>query len=440
MFGNCTRTRRSNVRYGMMISFLAALVLFAAQASFAEDLVDRVLVEVDDEIILESEVFQYVQDVMLRNKDQYKTRAEIEELKERVLDELINQKIMLALAEEDTTVIVDDRRVDQTLDERINQLVQALGGDESKLEDYYGKPVRQIRREFRKQVRESMLVEQVRNKKMANVTVTRLEVEDFYKRNIKDLPTLPARINVSHILLVVEPTDSATSIAKARADSLYNQLLKGVEFDKLAIEFSDDRGSGAKGGLLGTVQRGDFVPEFEEVAYALEEGEISEPVRSRFGFHIIRLNWRKGEKINTSHILINLKPTAADEQRTIQQMNDIKKQIDAGADFAELAKKYSKDEDTAKLGGELGWFDEPALQNEFKLIAKDLEKGEVSEPFRTRFGIHILKLNDRTEERPIELLGDWERLSSMAQMEKQDKVYKEWLEKAKKDVYIRILD
>lgn len=413
---------------------LAVILPMSVQAQEAQT-VDRIIAVVNEEIILESEVLQYVQDIVLRNRQQYSQPDQVAALRDQVLTELVNQKILLAAAEADTNIVVEDRQVDQTLDERINQVQQDLGGEE-RLVEYYGKPIRQIRREFRKQVRDNLMVERLRQYNMSGVSVTKNEVDDFFNKNKANLPTLPERIHLAHLLIPIEPTEEATEEAKAKADSLFNMLLTGTDFDQLAIENSDDRASGAKGGLLGTTQRGDLVPEYEEVAFGLEEGEVSSPVRSRFGYHIIRLNWRRGEKINTSHILVKLTPSALDEERAFKQAQELRTRILEGEDFGELAKEFSSDEETAKDGGDLGWFDVPQMPEEFRLVTRDLQPGELTDPFKSRVGVHVVKVIARKDPRPPSLKEDWDRLSRMALMEKQDRMYQEWIEEKRKDVYI----
>ena len=402
-------------------------------------LVDRVLATVNDEIILESEVLQYVQDIVLRNRSMYTSQDQVMALRNQILNELINQKILLAIAEEDTNIKVEDREIDQTLDQRINQIVQELGSEEA-LEQYYGKPIRQIRRDFRKQVRDNLMIDRLRAQKLQSVSVNKAEVDDFYNRMKDQLPTLPERFHLAHILVQIEPSEAATNKAKNLADSLFRDLMTGSNFEDLAMKYSDDRSTGAKGGLLGTTQRGDLVPEYESVAFGLNEGEISEPVRSRFGFHIIRLNWRRGEKINTSHILISLRPTDADGQRAVDEANEIYQKLKNGEDFATLAKEYSDDKDNADNGGDLGWFDMNQLRADFKNVAMKLDVGQFSEPFRTQLGIHILKLLEKDPERPLNLHDDWDRISRLAQTEKQEQVYNRWLDELKKNVYIEVYD
>ncbi|MBD3167037.1 hypothetical protein GF324_10590 [bacterium] len=443
MRDNRVKKRKTHLRPIRLNSALLGILLLLTTAGsvVAQEgqIVDEVVAVVGNEIILESEVMQYVQDVVMRNPERFQSEQDVMDLRKDVLDELIDQKILLSAAEDDTNVVVEEREVDQVLDDRINQVMEAVGG-ESQLEDYYGKPLRQIRRDFREQVRDNLMIERYRNMRLMHVQATRPEVEQFYEENRNELPKLPERVHLAHILFNVEPTEDAQQRARELADSLYNELLMGANFEELAMKHSQDRASGAKGGLLGTTKRGDFVPEFEEIAYNLEEGEISSPVRTRFGLHIIRLNWRRGEKINTSHILIDLKPSDADERRTAEQATEVYRELQAGADFAETARRLSDDEETARNGGDLGWFDISQMPKEFRIVARDLDAGEISEPFKTRFGVHILKVIERQTERTMSLEQDWERISRLAADQKRQEAYKDLVDRMSKDVYVQRME
>ena len=428
------------MRLIISIVTLATLIgSFAPALAQDSEIVDRVIAVVDDEIILESEVLQFVQDIVIRNRDQYDSQAKIETLRQNVLEELINQKILVSIAEGDTNIIVEDRKVDMTLDERIGQVTREIGG-EAELERYYGKPIRQIRRDFREQVRQSLLIDRVRAQQMQKVNITREDVLEFYNGMEGRLPMMPERVRLSHILLEIEPAETALQRAKTRADSLFQQLVLGADFDSLAMKYSADKASAKKGGLLGTTERGDLVPDYEAVAYNLEEGEISEPIRTRFGYHIIRLNWRRGEKINTNHILVMVQATAEDEARVQETAEMIRDKIESGEmSFEEAAKQYSSDKETARLGGDLGWFDLGNMPSEFKQVADALEEGEVSDPFKSTVGIHLVRLVKHEQQRPLDLDNDWERISQMALRQKQDQYYANWLDEQREDVYIRVL-
>ncbi len=424
-----------------MITVLSIVVFVPLGILQAQDpqVVDRVIASVDDDIILESEVLQFAQDIILRNRQAYQTKDAVNELKVQILEELIVQKILVSAALEDTNIIVEDREVDQTLDERLNQIIEQIGSEEQ-LEEYYGKPIRQIRREYRKQIRDGLLADKMRARKSQGISVSRPEIEAFYEKHEAEFPKLPAQVRIAHILFEIKPANEAEIIAKAKADSIFQRLLIGDEFAPLAIEFSDDVATGAKGGLLGTTERGDLVPEYEEVAFGLEEGQISEPIKSRYGYHIIMLNWRRGEKINTSHILISLMPTDNDEIRTVELASDTRQRVVEGEDFGQLASDLSDDDETANIDGDLGWFEIQQMPDDFRMVTESLETGQISEPFKTRFGIHLLKLVEKTDARSISLNEDWERINRMAVNEKQDRIFREWIEEAREEVYIEIFE
>jgi parvulin-like peptidyl-prolyl isomerase len=176
------------------------------------------------------------------------------------------------------------------------------------------------------------------------------------------------------------------------------------------------------------------------VAFDLSEGEISQPILSRFGYHIIRLNWRRGEKINTSHILVNLRPTDQDAANALEHARQLKAELDAGAEFAELAAEESDDSTTATDGGDLGWFDKQQLRPEYAAVATELEIGDVSDPVQTTLGIHLLKLTDYQAPRPMDLKKDWDRISRLARVEKQEIEFARWMEDLRQDVYIEVFN
>ena len=254
------------------------------------------------------------------------------------------------------------------------------------------------------------------------------------------LPDLKETVDVSHILLTIKAGDQSEKLAREKAEGLLERQKNGEDFISLCSQYSEDPGSKSRGGELGFIQRGDFVPEFEEVAFLLQPGEFSDIVKTRFGFHIIQCIDRKGDKINVRHLLILLQPDEDDETTTIKKINDIKKLLDnPEADFAGIAKENSDDETTKEQGGHLGLLELENLQEqEFKNAIEGLEVGELSQPFKTKFGWHILKLNAREEARAIEVEKDWDKIEAWALNIKRQNEFQKWLEEIKQDVYVDI--
>jgi peptidyl-prolyl cis-trans isomerase SurA len=218
-----------------------------------------------------------------------------------------------------------------------------------------------------------------------------------------------------------------------------NQIKAGTSFSELAKKNSDDPGSASHGGELGFFSRGDFVSEFEQVAFSLQPGQISEVVETKFGFHVIQMIERRGEKINVRQILITLRPTDEDRGAVIDTLKGIRDKAIRGANWADLATKYSEDPEVKENKGHLGEFEAGSLKiNEFKEVIDHLQLGDISEPFHTDYGYHILKLNDRQTARPLALDKDWQKVENIALNYKQTQEFRKWLEELRKDMYIDI--
>lgn len=412
-----------------------SILCLVLNGAIAQEVVDRILAVVDDEIILESEVLQFAQSLALQDRQDPMKYFQNPEIKSQILTELIDQKVLLAWAEEDTAIVVEDREIKRELESRLNILIEQVGS-EQELEKLYGMSMHEIRRDFESSIRDGLLVEKLKQKKLTGLKVSRSEVEDFYEQHEKQLSDRPETIKLAHILLKIAPSPEAESRARELSDSLYAVLLAGGEFEELASDFSQDQGTAKRGGLLGWSVRGDFVPEFEEAAFSLEPGEFSPPVKSRFGFHIIRLNERQGEKISASHILIKLTPTPEDRERTLTLADSLYELLKGGADFAEIAGQYSEDEDSRDEGGQIGDFSMQELIPLYAKVVKKLEPGEITEPMKSDLGVQILKLMDRHKQRPLTLENDWESISQMTLNMKREVEFLEWMKKLKEDVYI----
>jgi len=265
-------------------------------------------------------------------------------------------------------------------------------------------------------------------------------VEVFYQTYQDSLPNMKASVDISHILMQVTPSEASFKEAHEKALAIQAKLKEGQNFADLAKQYSEDPGSAANGGILGFVSRGTLVKEFEEVAFALEEGQISDIVQTQFGFHIIQLIERQGERINVRHILIQLKPTTDDEKRVIDRLNSIRQTILNGdSTFEEMAQKYSADPNIQKDLGHLGVFEEGGFQiKEFETAIKDLNPGEISQPFRTEFGYHIVLLNKRNEARKFSLKDDWEQIEQWALQDKREKEFASWLTDLRSEIPVVI--
>jgi peptidyl-prolyl cis-trans isomerase SurA len=421
----------------MRIRFIVILMFgFTVLPLGAQQLIDGIAAVVGNEIVLKSEVDQYVQSYIIQNKINVRNNADIlKKLEKDILGRLVEQKIMLTKADEDT-IQADSREVDRRVDEQIRYLTEQVGS-EDKLEEAFQSPIKQIKRDLHKEMEDRLKIEMLRRSKFAAVKISRREVENFYNTYQDSLPMRQETVEINHILKQVKPGGESQEAALEKITMIKDKLDRGQDFGLLAETYSEDPASAQRNGDLGFTKRGDFVPEFEQAAFALEPGEISDIVQSQFGYHIIKLIERRGEQIRTSHILIRLTPNEDDEKNTIDSLNEIRDQILAGAKFDSMAVLYSDDENAKEDKGYLGvWEVEKLAIPQFKDIIDNLEVGEISEPFKTEYGYHILKLSSHTLPRRLTLEDDWEQVQQIALNFKMEKEYASWIEQIKTEIPI----
>ncbi|KAA3606359.1 MAG: parvulin peptidyl-prolyl isomerase [Calditrichaeota bacterium] len=422
----------------LKILILTLTLIFSAKTLFAQEVIDKVIAVVDDEIILASEIEQFVQNMLYQSNSLDKSESELEEIRNDVLQRLISQKVILAKAIDDT-VEVDAAQVQQAVEEQIDRMMGYFG-TEDKLIEQLGYSLRAIRRKYRQEITKNLKVEKLQRERFAKLTVSRNEVERFYAAEKDSLPQVDESVRLSHILLDALAGGGARELALQKIIAIQDSLKKGGNFADLAESFSDDPGSSQNGGELGWVERGVFVKEFEKVAFGLEQNEISDLVETQFGFHIIQLLERRGEKINTRHILSGFRTSSNDEKAVLDTLKSFKDRIENGSTtFEDLAQKYSLDKETAFKGGNLGWFEIGKLTNgAFREQITKLKENEISEPFKSEFGFHLLRLEERKPPRDLSLDEDWEQLQGFALNFKKEKEYQKWVESLKENVFIEI--
>ena len=387
-------------------------------------LADRIVAVVDDEIVLYSEVVTHLRLAVMQQGGRDLESDEIEALFQTVLKGMVDEKLLLARAEEDS-IEVDDERVEEAMRTELRGL-KAQYGEEQFAQQLQqdGLTEREIREQLRQKYRKDFLRQAMYGQLAQKVTVSYKDVEAFRKEYREQLPSL---LGISHILIEIKPSEDRQAGALKRAVALWERIQSGEDFAELARQYSEDPGSAPGGGDLGFFARGGFVPEFEEKAFALKPGEVSEPVKTEFGYHIIRVDAVRGDQIQVRHILIAMKPDEVDAQAVYQSTLELYERIQAGEDFAELAKQHSADQGSAELGGRLGAFLVENLPVAFKGVVGGMKLGEVSPPFRTEFGWHLLKLND-----------DRESLEDILKQLRMQKLFREVLDETRKKLYVDI--
>jgi peptidyl-prolyl cis-trans isomerase SurA len=415
---------------------LGVLSLLISAILPAQTRIDRIVAVVDKEIITESELNERVTFLAAQNRMDPNQAG----LRTQVLDGLISEKLILAQALIDSVEVTDDE-VTRALDQQIANFVRQVGS-EQRVEQMYGKSISRIKRDYRSDIKNQLLVQKVRQTREANITVSHREVEDFFVSFKDSLPQVPEEYDLSHIYIVPKPDTAVETKTRKFMQSILDSIRAGGDFAEFAKRYSTDPGSAASGGDLGWEKRGVFVREFEETAFGMKEGEISRIVKTQFGFHIIQLLGRRGESVHARHILMKIEKGAASDSAAVDTLRSVRERALKGESFAELASKYSEDDDTKSIGGDLGTLTVDQLQPDFAEQIKTMKAGEISEPLRTvvgsSYGFHIIWMKKRTAPHAINLQDDFKRIQQLATYMKRNKQNAEWIDELKKTIYVDI--
>lgn len=406
-----------------------SVTLLSAQQSL-----DRIIAVVDREVITESDLNFTVQQLAVQNRLDPKSK----ELRDRVLDGMINDKLVLAQAIEDS-VIVTDEEVTERLEQQISRMVYQVGGQE-KLEEVYGMSMNRMKRDFqfRELIRKQMLVQKIQQQRQMQLTVSRREVEEFFNTYKDSIPPVPMEYELSHIYVEPKPDSSTLKATVARIQKIADSIKAGGDFALFAKQYSSD-GSAEQGGDLGFARRGSFVKEFEEVAFTLSVNEISKPVKTQFGYHIIQLVERRGDAVRTRHILFPLEMSQANDDSAVALLGRLRTEALKGESFGFLARMNSEDPDTKDIGGDLGRVSGDQLDPAFADFVKSAKAGDISEPrklaVQNKYGYHIIYVRTITPEHTINMTDDYKRLEQLALQFKLSTTYEQWVDELRKNIY-----
>ena len=405
--------------------------------------VDEIIGRVDDYIVLRSELESTYLDILSRGERiSGNTKC-------AVLRDLVTTKLLVAKAEIDS-VLVDDSQVDQELNSRMALIINQIGSEEE-IERYYNKTIAEFKRELFDDIKEQLVARKMRQEVLNDIEVSPEEVKEFYQGIPKDsLPYFSTQVKVSQIVITPEVGREQKDKVKNELLSIRDKILNGESFEILATLYSQDPGSAQNGGNLGFVGRGAFQPEFEAEVFKLKPGEISMPIETQFGYHIIQLIEKRGNLFNSRHILLQPEFSDNDISNTINFLDSLKElAYNDSITFEELARKHSDDKFTSSFGG---YFTD-AMGGENVLVEEldpvifftidTMDVGDISVPFesRTDDGKLAYKLIYYKEKIPPHLgnlEADYQRFRTFSLNKKQNDELNEWFEDAKNEVFIKI--
>jgi peptidyl-prolyl cis-trans isomerase SurA len=418
----------------LLVGLALALLVFTAPPRAAAEPLDRIVAVVNEDVVLQSELDRQVATLMTQYANNPQQLPPRDVLERQLLDRLILQKLQVERAE-GTGVKVADAEVDQALTRMAQQnnldVSQLRGAIEQQGINYD---------QFRKNVHDQLLVQRLRQRvAQSRVQVSDAEIDSLIKNGNLNR----GQLHLGYI--VISTPDGATpdqiDAARAKAEEAKKQIDGGMDFAAAAIRYSNAENA-LQGGDLGWRNRNELPPALVEAADKLQEGQTSEPLRGPNGFHLIKLLGKResGAEMVTEyharHILIKTSELVSSEQAE-KTIEGIRKRVLAGEDFEKAAKESSQDEATARLGGDMGWFPLNGYGTRVAETLKAMSKGQVSEPFQTELGWHIMQLVDT---RSTDKSGEMEReqARNILFQRKAEDDYESFLRQMRSEAYVEI--
>ncbi len=429
----------------LILAFVLPIGLFA-QPGTGGTVAEGIVAVVGDQIILKSEVDGQFDALKRQYQQQGLTITKCE-----VLEDLLMEKLMLHHAEIDS-VSVDAGEVESNIDRRLQALIAQFNGDQGKLEQYYGKSIVEIREEMRPLMRNQMTAQRMQFTITQDVEVTPTEVQEFYNSIPEDsLPLINTEVELAQVVLYPDVDQAAEQAAIDKLLEIKGKIEDGRSFSTMAIFYSEDPGSSKNGGLYEGIKRGQFVKEFEAVAFNLQPGEISDPFRTVYGYHIVQLVEKRGEELDLRHILIRPDISDVNLEQAKDALERIRTSIANGnQSFSDAVFQFSE-HDGSKFNngmlmnpqtGDTKW-DVSGLDQSMFYAITDLEEGDISEPVlflddEQKEAYRIIRVISRTEPHKANMQDDYGRLQAIALQAKQAESMQEWVQEKITQTYIQV--
>ena len=410
-------------------------------------LVDKTVAVVGNEMISLSQLEQEI--LYMRMQGMFSDKN----MRCEQLERMLESKLFLMQARVDS-LSVNQEMVNSSLAQRMDQVRTNFGGDEA-VENFYGKPLYKLRQEWRQQLEDMTLTQQMQSQIASKIPeLTPQDVKDYIKNtDPEDLPMVPIKYQLSQICIYPD-REAANLAVKEKLLSIRERIINGEKFSTLARIYSEDPGSARKGGELGMASKSIFWPAFSDAAMSLKPGVISQIVETPDGFHIIEVIDKKGDMFNARHILIKPQYTEQDKEKAFKTLDSLKTEIHNNAvTFSLAAKFYSQDAATKTNGGQMAdpntgssYFEIDQLKPEDYAAIKNLKEGEISEPVESKDNegrdgntvYKIIRVDKIIPAHPASFENDYSIMLEEAKMKKQTEAIDEFIDSKIKTTYITI--
>lgn len=436
-------------------TFIFLIVSFIGVKSYAQDKikVDGVIAVVGKHIVLKSDIDRF----KLEMEQQGEVTTKLSDCE--ILEQVMQQKLLAHHAEVDS-LEVSEESVLPNVNRKIDYFKQQVGGEDKMLALYGFDNIDDLREELMKIEVEQGLISKMQGTITSDVNVTPEEVRNYFNslKASNNLPEFSTEVVLSQIVLNVAPSEEETNRVISELSKIRKEIMDGANMKMKAILYSDDPGVTQNGGLYTITREAQFIKEFKDAAFALDEGEISEPFESMYGYHIVKVEKIRGREIDVRHILMQPQISELEKLDVKQKMDSIRNEIASGKiDFTEAVKKFSQDKETNKNKGII--INPYTNETTFKLSGEqfmrsfpnlharvfNLKQGEMSEVFydedqEGKKMYKIVLMKEKIEEHQADFVKDYVKIQNLTLAKKKQETVEKWINDKVKDTYIKIDD
>jgi peptidyl-prolyl cis-trans isomerase SurA len=422
------------------------MVLLCIASLQAKELVDGIAAVVGDSVILVSELRAYTtMSLKQQGIDLQQTSIDedtLQQLQRRYLDELIRGKVLIVHAQRDSMIQISEERVDNALQRQIQTLLQQEQMDlpefENLLRRQYNTTLDKYKAQLRQGIKRQFVQQAVIQTYLPSLSLTRDDVRRFYQTYKDSFPSAGKSVHVSKLAMVPQVPDSVRDKAYSRMVQVKKKLQQGMPFAEAAREYS--RGPNREnGGTLGYVAKGTLSsPVFEEKAFALSPGEVSDIFETQMGFHIVKVRDKRENEIHVSQIMIPVEMPQEAQERTRAVLDSIRTHCKTREGFARAVERFSQEEISKARKGEIGWQSVYELPQQLSAHIDSLGKGDMSPIIREADAYVLYRINDKVQDRRYTLEDDWDLLAQKAREIYTQKKLQELVSRWRREMYIDI--
>jgi peptidyl-prolyl cis-trans isomerase SurA len=401
---------------------------------------DAIAALVNDEPVRMSDVEEQLY-LMLRNAQAQPDSSELDTLRREVLDQLIDEKLIVAEAKRQG-LTASAAEVNRQIDARLAEVKERIGGEVAFQQQLRKENTTEakLRERYKADLEQQMIADRVVQKNVPRKTVTPAEAEAFYLAHKDKFPKVPAELRLQVVQIVPSADSAALAAGRTRIDALRKRIVAGEKFAKIAAEASDDDGTAKSGGDLSFIRRGEMPPAIEDAAFSLKDGELSQPVRSMFGWHLVQAIERDTVRgpdgrdsldvsgapiveVHARHIMVKVEVTQKDIDRALAKAQAVRAQAAKGGDFTALVKAYSEYKGQVGPDGDLGFLSLGKMQPAIRAGLETLAPGEVSDVLPNAQGLNIFKVLERHAPRDYDVAEIREELpQAVAQIQFRERL------------------